>query len=276
MMTRSQTPDAATTAPAGSSASADAITLPPTLDDDKVPTIPPELEHLLKPGGRPGAPWTLAAAAALAAAETGAPVGIAPASRPNREQPRRGGRRLARTLSMVIILALITGAVFGWTSGKLNHLLPGVNTPTLTVAATVTPSPEPPTVTPGPTATATTPPQQLYGQRAFDSFKAVTLSATQDSTCGTTAATTSFTSGQTIYINMCTADKVAGSPLSVTIRQTGNLVCSLNGSGGALNANNYYVCSSGYTLNSGAYDMYVNLRVNGSMVVARSVHFTIA
>jgi hypothetical protein len=146
-----------------------------------------------------------------------------------------------------------------------------VATPSATTAPTATIQPTA-TATPAPSGTATLTLQQQLDRQAANSFRTITLAKSQDASCGSN--TTTFSAGQTVYVNMCTSSRVAPGPVSVTIRQVGSL-CALSESGGALKPTASYFCYSTFTLNPGSYDMVVSIRINGTTATARVIHFTV-
>ncbi len=138
-------------------------------------------------------------------AETAAPL----------RKPRRRGIGIALAVVAVLALAL-SGSLVASATGLVTLPTPGARvTPpaqSATAAATATA-----TTLPLPTATTLAPTsapnqQQVADQRAYDSFRAVTLGAGRDSTCSAASARGTFVSGQAMYINLCASATPAAAP----------------------------------------------------------------
>lgn len=197
-------------------------------------------------------------------AETGAPTG--------RARRRRG--RVGAALGVVAVLAVIlTAALVASATGLVT--LPGPQTQAPTQASPSAPAPSA-TATLAPTATAQdiTPAanlQQVADQRAYNSFHSATLGHGSDASCASANASTSFSTGQPIYINLCTSASVAANALGVTVRQIGKSVCTLS----PVQSNTSYYCHSDYSLDPGRYDIIVTMKVNGTQATARDLPFTV-
>ncbi len=195
--------------------------------------------------------------------QTAATDGDAPSSAP----PRR--RRSLRTI--VLVSGLLAVVVAGWLALSATGVvaLPVLGTaaatpsPTLAPTATVIPTATPPDATP------TVDSIQL-DQKAYASFRAVTLGTAKDGLCAAANATATFISGQPIFINLCTSGAVAASNLSISIRQAGS-VCTLSG----LIPGGSFDCYTNYLLAPGHYDMMVTMRINGTTATARDLRFTV-
>jgi len=187
-----------------------------------------------------------------------------------KKRPRRRGWVVA--LTVIVMLALLSAVAV---STGATRFLPHTGvaaTPSATTAPTATAQPTA-TATAAPSGTATLTPQQQLDRQAFNSFSAVTLAKSQDGSCGSN--TTAFSGGQHVYINMCTSSRVAPGPVTVSIRQVGG-VCTLPPEvNGGLTPTTSYFCYSTFSLGSGAYDMVVSIRINGTAATARVIHFTV-
>jgi hypothetical protein len=115
--------------------------------------------------------------------------------------------------------------------------------------------------------------QQQLDRQASDSFRAITLAKAHDTSCGSN--TTTFSAGQTVYINLCTSSHVAPGSVTVSIRPMGN-VCTLppDDYRGLTPSGSYY-CYSAISLPAGTYDVVVTVTINGTPATARTLPFTI-
>jgi hypothetical protein len=115
--------------------------------------------------------------------------------------------------------------------------------------------------------------QQQLDRQASDSFRAITLAKAKDSSCNSN--TTAFSAGQTLYINMCTSSHVAPGPVTVSIRQVGDICTLLPDTNNGLTPSASYYCSSTLSLGTGAYDMVISMKINGAPATARTLRFTV-
>lgn len=200
------------------------------------------------------------------------PKTLAETGVPTRHKKQRRGRVGAAILGLVAALVLIvTASLVASATGLV--ALPGPRTQASPSEQTVIPTA---TATLAPTATAvdTTPTanlQQIADQRAYNSFRTVTLSPGSDASCSAANASTTFASSQQIYVNMCTSAHVSASTVTVVVKQTDKSVCTLN----SLQANTSYSCHWQYSLAAGRYSILVTMKVNGTQATARELPFTI-
>ena len=215
-----------------------------------------------------------------------------PSSRPAPiSQPRAGNSRIPvtwpeshppfRRLAVMIAAAVIL-VLFGWLALNVSGLriaLGGASQPqslthaTQTVAATTTPSATAtlaPTSTSGPQPTATLTQQQVLNQRAFNSYRAVTLSSFSDGSCAGANAQSTFNYGQPIYVNLCTSGNAVSAPMTVTIRQGGSTIYRV-GYGQYISPSASYYYYTSHVFSSGTYDVLVTLTINGTTAVARDL-----
>jgi hypothetical protein len=127
----------------------------------------------------------------------------------------------------------------------------------------------------GPNATATLTPQQVLNNEAAAAFTAVTLSTFADNSCSQANQSRQFSSGQTIYIDLCTSNGPIPGPVTVSIRQHGAFLhYVVKDLYLGPNASAFYF--EQYVLASGTYDMLVSMQINGTAAVARDLVFTIS
>jgi hypothetical protein len=74
---------------------------------------------------------------------------------------------------------------------------------------------------------------------------------------------------------MCTASHVAAGPISVSIRQIGNVCTLLPDEHDGLTPLASYYCASTLSLGAGAYDMLISMKINGTPATARTLRFTV-
>ncbi len=195
-----------------------------------------------------------------------------PATQPRSRRPRT---RIAGIVAAAIVLLL-----FGWLAlnasglgiglgGKPQATASNTNGQTVspTLQATVTPAP---TNTAGPQPTATLTQQQILNQRAYGSFRAVTLASFSDGACSGANARSSFNSGQTIYANLCTSGNAVSATMTVAIRQGGQVVYTMAYGINISRSASYFYYTS-HVLNAGTYDVLVTLNINGTTAVARDL-----
>lgn len=231
-------------------------------------------------GGATYGPARQTAGPALATEESAVwPRTIALTGAPSLQMPARRGRGVRVVLGLVAAVALLLAASLAASATGL-ITLPRPSTqqaPQAALTATTAPTALPtatPTLAPTATDAAATPAtslQQLADQRAYNSFRAVTLATSSDASCSSASASSSFASGQRMYINLCTSGSVAASSISITVRQTGNAVCTLS----SVQAGKSYDCYSDYVLAAGRYDLLVTMKVNGTQATARDLRFII-
>jgi hypothetical protein len=75
---------------------------------------------------------------------------------------------------------------------------------------------------------------------------------------------------------MCTSSRVAPGPVTASIRQVGGLCTLPPEVNGGLTPSTSYFCYSTFSLDAGAYDMVVTIKINGTTATARVIHFTVA
>jgi hypothetical protein len=139
--------------------------------------------------------------------------------------------------------------------------------PTSTLQPTVTAAP---TSTSGPQPTATLTQQQKLNQQAYASFRAVTMATFADGSCSGSNARSSFGSGQAIYVNLCTSSRALSAPMTVAIRQGGQVVYTMVYGRYISQSSTYYYYTS-HVFSPGTYDVLVTLSINGTTAVARDI-----
>ena len=192
-------------------------------------------------------------------------------------QPRPPFRRLA-----IIIAAAVVVVLFGWLALNLSGLriaLGGASqpqslnhptqtaAPTATLAATATFAP---TSTTGPQPTATLTQQQVLNQRAYGSFQGVTMASFSDGSCSTSNNQSTFSAGQPIYVNLCTSGYAVSAPMTVVIRQNGQVLYRMVYGKYISPSSSYYYYTSHF-FSAGTYDVLVTLDINGTTAVARDL-----
>jgi serine/threonine protein kinase len=182
------------------------------------------------------------------------------------------GSAIAAILSILLLLGVLASAF------ALGSHARGQRSATQVATAIPTTTSLPsPTATrqKGPTATATLTPQQMLNNEAAAAFAAVTLSAFADNSCSRANQTRQFSSGQTIYIDLCTSNGPIPGPVTVSIRRSGAIlhyvVKDLN-----LGPNSSDFYFEQYVMASGSYDMLVAMQINGKVAVARDLTFTVS
>jgi serine/threonine protein kinase len=222
----------------------------------------------------------------MTAASTG-PAITSPPDRPahraskneggEKKRPRRRGWVLA--LIVIIALGLLSAVAINTGATRFLPLLPLLPHSGATASPHVTAAPSA-TIQPTATATATPngsptlTPQQQLDRQASSSFRAITLTKSRDTSCGSNS--TAFSVGQSVYINLCTSSRVAPGPVTVSIRQVG-AVCTLPPEvNGGLTPTTSYYCYSTFSLGAGAYDVAVTMKINGASATARVIHFAMS
>jgi serine/threonine-protein kinase len=215
-----------------------------------------------------------------------------PTSRPSpSSQPRAGNSRIPVTWPQsrppfrrlaVIIAAAVVVALFGWLALNLSGLriaLGGatqpqsLNHPTQTVAPTATLAATAtlaPTSTTGPQPTATQTQQQILNQRAFGSFDGVTMASFSDGSCSSSNKQSTFNAGQLLYVNLCTSSYAISAPMTVAIRQNGQVLYRMV-YGKYISPSSSYYYYTNHFFSSGTYDVLVTLDINGTTAVARDL-----
>jgi Protein kinase domain len=203
-----------------------------------------------------------------------------PSLRPARDKSNRRprshslllGSAIAAILSVLLLLGVLASA---FALGSRTHGQKST-APVATASPTMTPLPSPTATQPQrPSATATLTPQQVLNNEAAAAFAAVTLSTFADNSCSQANQTRQFSSGQTIYVDLCTSNRPIPGPVTVSIRQRGAILhyvvidLYLGPSSGAF----YF---EQYVLASGTYDMLVTMQISGKVAVARDLTFTIS
>jgi serine/threonine protein kinase len=201
--------------------------------------------------------------------------------RPSRGQTNRRPRNhslllasaIAATLSVLLLIGVLASA---FALGSHAH---GQSSATrvATAVPTMTPLPSPTAARrpKGPTPTATLTPQQILNSEAAAAFTAVTLSAFADNSCSQANQTKRFSSGQTIYIDLCTSNGPIPGPVTVSIRQSSAVLhYVVKDLYLGPDASAFYF--EQYVLAGGSYDMLVTMQINGKVAVARDLVFTIS
>lgn len=191
-------------------------------------------------------------------------------------QSRPPFKRLAALIAAAVILALV-----GWVALNMSGLriaLGGATQPqsltrptqTAAPAATLTPTATlAPTSTAGPQPTATPTQQQILNQRAANSYRAVTLNSFSDGSCSSGNQNT-FNNGAAIYVNLCTSDYAVSAPMTVAIRQNGQVLYRMV-YGKYISPSASYFYYTNHPFGSGTYDVQVTLTINGTVAVARDL-----
>lgn len=192
-------------------------------------------------------------------------------------QSRPPFRRLATLIAAAVILALA-----GWLALNVSGLriaLGGATQPqslthpTETAAPTATTPPTAtlaPTSTTGPQPTATLTQQQILNERAANSFRAVTITSFSDGSCSSANAKSTFDYGQSLYVNLCTSGYAVSAPMTVAIRQNGQVLYRMVYGQYISPSSSYYYFTS-HVFSSGTYDVQVTLTINGTVAVARDL-----
>jgi hypothetical protein len=207
------------------------------------------------------------------------PRAMARATRPlgdDAPRRRRGPLAVGAVLAAALVVALVAWLTLSTAGvGLLQGRVTATATATDTATATATAEPTATamtanTVTPEPTSGPT---QAQVDRAAYNSFSAVTLGTAPDGSCASNVSSFSSSGGKpvTIYINLCTSSSVATSSFSISIRQTGDRVCTV-----AIGANSSYNCFGAYSLTPGnRYDMLVTMRISGKTATARDLPFSV-
>ncbi|HLZ24693.1 MAG TPA: serine/threonine-protein kinase [Ktedonobacterales bacterium] len=184
-------------------------------------------------------------------------------------------RRRRTTWVGMAVAALLVLVVAGWVAFTSSGLaftqqVKVAPTATHTVAPTSVPTDTP---LPAPTATATTSPQQIANREAANSFRAVILSYGGDLACSAGNARTSFRSGQSIYVDLCTSGNMVSAPVSINIRRGGAVVYTMLSGQYMTPQHGYFYYT--YGLSSGTYDVVVTMTIKGVTAIARDLPFTV-
>jgi serine/threonine protein kinase len=203
-----------------------------------------------------------------------------PASQPARDKTNHRRRNhslllasaIAAALSVLLLLGVLASA---FALGSRAHGQKSA-TQVATAIPTMTALPSPTaTGQKGPAATATLTPQQVLNNEAAAAFVAVTLSAFADNSCSQANQTRRFSTGQTIYVDLCTSSGPIPGPVTISIRQGGAILHyvarDLN-----LGPNASAFEFEQYVLASGSYDMLVTVQINGKEAVARDLTFSVS
>ena len=199
-----------------------------------------------------------------------------PPAWPRSRKPRR---LVAGLIAAVVIFAAFAalalnfsglGIAFGGQPQATATLRPTV-APTATSQPSATPAP---TNTAGPQPTATRTPQEILNQRAINSFRAVTIASFSDGACAKANSRSTFNSGQTIYVNLCTSSNAVSAPMTVAITQGGQVVYTMV-FGRYISPSATYFYYTSHVFSSGTYHVLVTLVINGSTAVARDMTLTI-
>jgi hypothetical protein len=204
-----------------------------------------------------------------AAVMSGPRPGVTTRSLPRRRWPRWATNAGVGVLAtLMLIAAVIMGAVgLGLVPSGASARPARTTTPlpTSTLAATATQAPA--TATSGPTA------QQLLDHQAADAFRSITITPFVDHDCLPGNQTTSYASGQTVYVNLCVASSTMPGPVTAVIRSGGRVVFTLidNWTPGSLK--NY---TRGHSLGRGSYDMLITVDIGGKVATAKDIAFTVS
>lgn len=198
----------------------------------------------------------------------GAPV----AKRPQKRKPAKR-RPLWAGLGLVAVLLLSVVTWVGVSASGIGLTLFGHARPTPQPTVTATPRASA-TTTPAPTFTATTNPQIAIDQQAAAAFRNVTLARFADGGCYNANRTTQFTSGQAIYVNLCSAANGPGGVMTVDIRQGGQILFTLIAGKSVSPGSAYWYAR--YGLAPGTYHVVVTLRFNGTTGTARDLVFSVS
>lgn len=271
---------------------------PPSPDLDQAPMYvpggtyaPPErarnsarLPSTGAPMGERGEPVTALRRALMRSGPTQQPRGPSEVWRPNPEEldagarmPKHGKRRRRSPFVaggvFVAVLALVAVAgLFVSTSG-LGLTFASKPQATSTVAATPTPTVVPTATSTSVPPTATTNPQIALNKQAAGSFRSITLATFQDRSCAAGNNTAHFSSGQAIYVNLCSSGSPASGPMTVAIRQNGQVLFMLTS--GVFVSPNESLWYARFGLGAGTYDMRVTININGRDAVAADPKFTV-
>ncbi len=243
------------------------ITMPPVQSAEAAQGTPPEALALAHgrerlPGashedGRDGWP-----PAEVPPKSNGSPGSPTPVWRPDvrdlapnrsRRLPLRGkGLALVAALVAVALLAVGTLTWIGAHRVSADLRTHPVAHPTAT--ATTIPTMTPTAVSsPTPAATATPTQQQLADAQAAAAFRAISVSPNADGARANN--TTTFTSSQSIHVNLCIAQSAPSGAFSIVVRQGGTTVLTLARNQSAL-PNHWYSYLT-YSLAAGSYDVLV-------------------
>lgn len=191
---------------------------------------------------------------------------------PYKRDTRRRSPIVAGGLIAAALALAIAGGVAVSTSG-LGLIFASKARPTVTAAATATPTEIPTATATAIPPTATINPQVALDKQAAASFRAVTLSTFQDRPCSAGNGTTHFSSGQAIYVNLCSAGNPASGPMTVALRENGGVLYVL--ATGVYISPNESLWYARFGLGPGSYDMLVTLNINGKTATAADIKFTV-
>lgn len=189
-------------------------------------------------------------------------------------------KRIAGLIAAAVILALFGGLALNRTAlgitfgAKSQPTVANATATSMSTATTQSTATAAPSKTAGPQPTATTTQQQILNQRAYSSFRAVTLATFSDSACSNANSRSTFRSGQSIYVNLCTSGYAVSAPMTVAIRQNGRVVYTM-AYGIYISPSSSYFYYTNHPFNSGTYDVLVTLNINGTVAVARDITLTI-
>jgi hypothetical protein len=210
----------------------------------------------------------------------GSRVGVASSPRPGAGRhgaqvttPLRRGPSWGTLAAGIAALLLLGGAMALGAAGM--GLLPGLAVaarPTATVAPTATLIPTATMTPPSPTATGTPTAQQLRDRQAAAAFKGLTIAPFSDLACSISNQSTSYTTSQPVFVNLCIASKSPPGPVSVVVRSHGKVVRTIYNRQ-YMSANSSY--SQGHTLAPGDYDMLITVTINGKSATAKDIPFTV-
>lgn len=258
-----------------------------------IPMTPRQPSQFGEPISLPLGPRTLRSAVASSTRPQGGgqPAQHGPISRPEALEPSQEPEtripathprsRKPRARIVGFIAAALVLLLFGWlalNAAGLNINIGGKpqatasTHPGQTVAPTTsqTTATAAPTETTGPQPTATLTQQQVLNQRAFNSFRAVTLASFSDGACSGANAHSTFNSGQAIYVNLCTSGSAVSAPVTVAVRQGGKVVYTIE-YGVYISPSASYFYYTTHVFNSGTYDVLVTLSINNATAVARDL-----
>lgn len=236
------------------------------------------------PMGEQGEPATALRRALMRSGPMQQPRGPSEVWRPNAEdmeagdrRPKSGKRRRRNpfvaggVFAAVLVLVAVAGLIVSTSGLGLTFASKPKATPT--IAATPTPTVVPTATSTSAPPTATTNPQIALNKQAAASFRSITLSTFQDRSCAAGNNTAHFFGGQAIYINLCSSGSPASGPMTVAIRQNGQVLFVLTS--GVFVSPNESLWYARFGLSAGTYDMRVTININGRDAVAADPKFTV-
>jgi len=221
------------------------------------------------------APTRIVSAGRLGVVEKGRVGHGGPVGRGRRGGPAQRGWLVGGAVAALLALAIV--GYLALSASGLGVLGGHSSAPRAQASATARPLPSAtstlnptPTVMATATGTATPNPQHILDQQAAASFRAVALATFADGSCSNNQS--QFSTGERVYVNLCTSYNPANGPMTIQIRQNGVVVQTLvNGQYLAANGSYWYY----HSLAAGNYDALVTITLNGYQAVARDLYFTV-